>query len=106
MDIKSLAIEIKQLLNNHLGNLVSDVVVFGSQVWGNSAKDSDYDVIIILSTRYDRKIQRKINDLCYELDLKYEIFLDTQIISERELKEGLRGKHPVFKTAMQKGIHA
>jgi hypothetical protein len=39
-------------------------------------------------------------------DLKYEIFLDTQIISEQEMRESIRGKHPVFKTAMQKGIHA
>jgi predicted nucleotidyltransferase len=106
MEIKSLAKEIKQHLNKHLDNIVSDVVIFGSQLKGNAVKDSDYDVLIILSTDYDRKTKKLINNLCYDLDLKYDIFLDTQIISEYELKNGLRGKHPVFKIAIKEGLHA
>ena len=103
---KSLAIEIKQYLNSHLNNMVSDVVLFGSRIKGNAGKDSDYDVLIILNANYDRKIRKLINDLCYDIDLKYEIFLDTQVISESELQNSLRGKHPVFKTAIREGLHA
>lgn len=106
MEIKSLAKEIKQYLNKNLDNIVSDVVVFGSRIKGNAGKDSDYDVLIILNTDYDRKIKKLINDLCYDFDLKYDIFLDTQIISEDELKNGLRGKHPVFQIAIKEGLHA
>jgi hypothetical protein len=39
-------------------------------------------------------------------DLKYDIFLDTQIISEEELKNGIRGKPPVFQIAIKEGLHA
>ncbi len=101
-----LAKEIKQHLNKALNNRISDVVIFGSRVEGNASKDSDYDVLIVLNTSYDRKIQKSINDLCYDFDLKYNIFLDTQIISEFELKDGIRGKHPVFKNALKEGVHA
>ncbi len=106
MDSKNLAQEIKRHLNAHLSNHVTDVIIFGSQIKGNAKSDSDYDVLIILKDDYDRKTKRTINDLCYDLDLKYDIFLDTQIISENELKNGIRGKHPIFKIAIKEGLHA
>lgn len=106
MNSKKLAQEIKQYLNAHLSNRVTDVVIFGSQIKGNAKSDSDYDVLIILKDDYDRKTKRTINDLCYDFDLKYDIFLDTQIISADELKNGLRGKHPIFKIAIKEGLHA
>ncbi len=101
MNSKKLAQEIKQHLNTHLSNRVTDVVLFGSQIKGNAKNDSDYDVLIILKDDYDRKTKRTINDLCYDFDLKYDIFLDTQIISKDELENGLRGKHPIFKIAIK-----
>jgi uncharacterized protein len=103
---KQLAKEIKQHLNKSLNNIVSDVVIFGSRIKGQATKNSDYDVLIVLTANYDRKIQKSINDLCYDLDLKYNIFLDTQVISEFELKNSIRGKHPVFKNALKEGLHA
>jgi len=103
---KQLAKEIKQHLNKSLNNIVSDVVIFGSRVKGQATKNSDYDVLIVLNINYDRKIQKAINDLCYDFDLKYNIFLDTQVISEFELKNSIRGKHPVFMNALKEGLHA
>ena len=59
---------------------------------GNAAKDADYDVLIILDTDYNQKTKKLINGLCYDFDLNYDIFLDTQIISKSELKNSIRGK--------------
>ncbi len=53
MKIRSLAKEINQHLNKNLNNIVSDVVIFGSQINGKATPDSDYDVLIILTTNYD-----------------------------------------------------
>lgn len=57
-------------------------------------------------TSYDRRTKKLISDLCYDFDLKYDIFPDTQFISEDELKNGIRGKHPVFQIAINEGLHA
>ena len=103
---KQLAKEIKHHLNKWLNNIVSDVVIFGSRVKGQATENSDYDVLIVLNTNYDRKVQRAINDLCYDFDLKYNIFLDTQVISEFELENSIRGTHPVFRNALKEGLHA
>jgi uncharacterized protein len=106
MNTAILVKEIKAHLAEQLNDDISDVVIFGSQIKGNAINNSDYDVLIVLKNDYNQKIKRLINDLCYDLDLKYDIFLDTQIISENELKIGLRGKHPIFKTALKEGLHA
>lgn len=106
MNKKHLAREIKNHLNSHLDDIVTDVVLFGSQMKGTATVYSDFDVLIILKTEDSRLVRKMINDLCYDFDLKYNIFLDTQIISESELNHGLRGKHPVFKKAIMEGFHA
>lgn len=106
MESKLLAKEIKQHLNAHLNNIVADVVIFGSRVKGTADSNSDYDVLIILNTDYNQKMKKLINGLCYDFDLNYDIFLDTQIISQTELKNSIRGKHPVFKAALKEGLHA
>lgn len=106
MDGKQLASEIKNHLNLHLDNNVLDVVLFGSQTKNTAHANSDYDILIILKSIDNRITRRKINDLCYDIDLKYNIFLDTQIISKDELLHGIRGKHPIFRLAIKEGIHA
>jgi len=97
--------ELKDHLNRHLHNKVVEVILFGSRVKGIANKDSDYDIIIVINTQDDRKVRKQINDLCYDIELKYNIFLDTQVISKDELEYGLRGKHPVFRLAVKDGIH-
>ena len=98
--------EIKQHLNSHLNNIVNDVVLFGSQMSGTASSNSDYDILIVININDSHAIRKQINSLCYDLDLKYNIFLDTQIISEDELSHGIRGKHPIFKKAIREGFHA
>lgn len=106
MNLKRLAKEIKELLIGRLGETIHDIVIFGSRVNQKARPDSDYDVLIVLDGDDTRKTRRAISDLCYDLELKYNIFLDTQIISRDEIDHGIRGKHPVIVDAINEGIHA
>jgi uncharacterized protein len=101
-----LAKEIKGTLIGKLGDIIHDVVIFGSRINQKARPDSDYDVLIILKGEDNRKIRRTISDQCYDLELKYNIFLDTQIITLDEIDHGIRGKHPVIIDAIKEGIHA
>jgi len=101
--------EILSDLKNHLihnyGDSVKDVVLFGSQARGDSNKFSDYDVLIILKKDYTGKDENRILDLCYDIDLKYNILLDVHIISNNELNT-IRGKQPIYINAIKSGIYA
>ncbi len=96
--------EIKQFLQKEFADNIKDVILFGSQASQKASPNSDYDILIILKQQVDWQIQRKISDICYAVDLKYNIITDTHIISEPELNE-LRGKQPIFTNVIQKGIH-
>jgi predicted nucleotidyltransferase len=80
-------------------------VLFGSQANGKARKDSDYDILIILKKKADWMIEREISDVCYEIDLKYNIITDTHVIGESELLT-LKGKQPIFVNALSYGLHA
>lgn len=95
--------DLKNLLSQHLGNIIKNVILFGSQAKNTEHAESDYDVLIILKTKYNWKTKDKIIDLCYDINLKHDIIIDPHIIAEEEMNT-LRGRQPVFANAYQNGI--
>ena len=97
---------LKQNLDSKFPGLIKDVILFGSQVKGNLTADSDYDILIITSKKIDWKIKQLLRDICYDISLEYDIFIDSKFISNYELKNSFWGKHPLYTDAINYGIHA
>ncbi len=97
--------KLKHHLVQHFGNSVKDVILFGSQADGNANDYSDYDVLIILNKSYSGKEENKILDLCFDINLKFDIILDVHILSESEINS-TRGRQAVFSKAIKSGIYA
>jgi len=95
----------KTTLSEKLGDNLKDIILFGSQAYGGAHAYSDYDFLIILKEKPDWKLKRKISEYCYNIDLHYEVFTDVHILAEEELTQ-LRGRQPIFQTAIKKGIYA
>lgn len=102
---KQIVSEIEVSLRSRLSDNLRNVILFGSQLTGKQNKDSDYDILIVLKNKIDWREERAISDLCYDIELKYNIITDTHIISEPELST-LRGKQPIFINALEKGFYA
>ena len=105
IDNQKILIDLKRHLKNHYGDSIKDVVLFGSQARGDSNKYSDYDILIVLDKDYSGKDENKILDLCYDIDLKYNILLDVHLLSKREMNSE-RGKQPIFIKALNSGLYA
>jgi predicted nucleotidyltransferase len=105
IDNSKILSDLKSHLITNYGGSVKDVVLFGSQARGDSKEYSDYDVLIVLEKDYTGKDENQIFDLCYDIDLKYNILLDVHVISKSELAS-IRGRQPVFVNALKSGIHA
>jgi predicted nucleotidyltransferase len=97
--------DLKNQLSINLGTELQDVILFGSQVSGLVSIDSDYDFLIILQNKPDWKLKKIISDICYTIDLKYDIISDTHILSKSE-QNTLRWKQPIFRKALNDGIYA
>ncbi len=98
--------ELKALLIAEFGKDIENVILFGSQTTGKAHENSDYDVLIILNRDYDWEYQDKITSVLYSLELEYDIFIDTKLISVDELQNTIRGKQPLYVDAIEKGIYA
>ena len=105
IDKRNILKDLNYLLKARFADDLKDIVLFGSQAYGGANKDSDYDILIILTKKADWKVEREISDICYEVDLKYNIITDTHVIGESEFST-LRGKQPIFINAISKGLHA
>lgn len=101
---KKMLNDLKNRLKSRFSDNLKDVVLFGSQINSKAHKDSDYDILIVLKQKVDWKAEREISDICFEIDLKYNIITDTHILSEEELST-LRGKQPIFVNALSNGLY-
>lgn len=97
--------ELKICLQKGYKDSVKDIILFGSQAYGNPNENSDYDVLIVLTKDYTARDENQIFDLCYDINLKYNIIIYAHLISERELNT-IKGKQPIFTRAIKSGIYA
>jgi predicted nucleotidyltransferase len=97
--------ELKNYLQKGYQDSVKDIILFGSQAYGNPTEISDYDVLIVLKNDYTARDENQIYDLCYDINLKYNIIIDAHLISEKELHT-IKGKQPIFTKAIESGIYA
>ncbi len=97
--------ELKSHLLLNIGSEIDSVILFGSQVDDTSDINSDFDILILLNSKIDWKLKRKISDYCFEIELTYDILIDSHIISKDELNS-IRGKQPIFQNAIESGIYA
>ncbi len=97
--------DLKNGLKSHLKENLKDVVLFGSQLNDSQKAGSDFDILIVVKGKKDWKLERIISDICYDIDLKYNIITDTHIISDNELNSP-RGKQPIFINALNQGYYA
>jgi predicted nucleotidyltransferase len=105
IDNKIILADLKKRLEEQYCDSVKDVVLFGSRANNNANEFSDYDVLILLNLDYTSHDENKILDICYDVDIKYNILIDAHILSINELKSK-RGKQPVFLNAIENGIYA
>jgi predicted nucleotidyltransferase len=97
--------ELKAHIADKYKESLSEVILFGSRATGQYQEFSDFDILILLDGDYNSEDENNILDLCYDIDLKYNILIDAHLISKKELSS-LRGQQPVFLKAIKSGIYA
>jgi len=98
--------EAKTRLVAAFGDKIKDVILFGSRAWGKPHRWSDWDFVVVVRGEYDWKFRHAVVDVMWGIDSDYDVYIQTLVISEQELKHSIRGVQPIFTTALQKGIYA
>jgi uncharacterized protein len=103
IDKRLLLIDLKKSLEEQFRDSIRNVVLFGSQARSEAGEYSDFDILILLNRDYTWIDENSIFDICYKIDLKYDIVIDAHLLSLKELESG-RGKQPIFINALKNGI--
>ena len=103
MNNKKILKELQNLLENNFPDTVDRIILYGSRAKGRSNKYSDFDILLILKREFDWKLERQIQDVCWEIDYKYNILTDVKMMHRNDLNH-IRGKQPFILNALNEGI--
>lgn len=98
--------EAKTRLVAEFGDRIKDVILFGSRAWGKPTRWSDWDFVVVVRGDYDWRTVQSIRYIMADIDLDHDVFTQTLVVSDLELKNTFRGYEPIFVKAISQGIYA
>jgi predicted nucleotidyltransferase len=82
---------------------IKDMRLFGSKASGVDTALSDMDVMIVLDN-FSPQIESKIDDLIFDLNLKYDCLISALYFDSAELDNGPLSESPVYKKILAEGV--
>jgi uncharacterized protein len=82
---------------------IIDIRLYGSKARGEGRQDSDLDVMVELPD-YDRAIVEEIDDIIYQINLEYDVFISALVFGKDELEEGPMSESPIYKVIQMEGV--
>ena len=86
--VKRILTEIKKYLVKNFGNKIRYVILYGSYARGDYNKDSDIDILIVVSDDANPvEVEESLNDLLFEILLNENELCSVRVIPEKLFKE-------------------
>ena len=80
-----------------------DFRIYGSKARGTDLEDSDLDVMVLLENT-SPSIESEIDNLIFEINLKYDCFITALYFCREELETGPLTESPIYRKILQEGI--
>lgn len=95
--------EFKETLKKVLTDNLLEVKLFGSKARGNARKDSDVDVLVIISSG-DWHMCDVVYGIATDIFLETEVCISPKVISRKEYKHLHNSGNPFIKNVIREGI--
>jgi len=80
-----------------------DLRLYGSKARGDSQKESDLDVLIVLED-CNWAIRKAVSALCFDLDLEFHVVISPVIYTRARLDSPLTRVTPFFQTVSRESV--
>jgi predicted nucleotidyltransferase len=97
--------DIKREITTSLGNVVKEIVLYGSYARDEQTRDSDIDIVVLLKERIPNRssIREKLADIKVDLSLKYDVVISI-IIKDYHQYTRFRDIVPFYSAIYNEGI--
>ena len=80
----------------------AQVILYGSVARGDREPESDYDILILTDTELSEADHEEMDDVLYDLELEYNIFVSTIIMTKREWAKPSEPLSPYFRSEINR----
>ena len=101
--------EIKNILKEVTERLIKEykpekIILFGSKVRGDFDEESDIDILILIDSEVNSKVEEEINEIAYDIELKYEVVFGKIIESKAFWNSPLAMAMPIHRKIDNEGV--
>ncbi len=82
----------------------AEIILFGSKARGDYSKDSDIDILILLDTEVNSKLEEKIIGDIYDIELKYELLFGLLILNKNYWYKDYKGNPFLRENIVREGM--
>ena len=82
---------------------ILDLRIYGSKAKGTDVQGSDIDIMIVLED-HSPAIESEIDDLIFDINLKYDCLISALYFGRSELEFGPLAESPIYKKIIQEGV--
>ena len=87
MNYIRIARELKDSIKGKIPSEPYKVIAYGSFARNEENKNSDLDVLIIFNMPVDLKVKDTVYEICNDLNIKYEVWIDVSFLSLSEMSK-------------------
>ena len=80
------------------------IILYGSKARGDSGRESDIDVLIILKNRVDDSLREEVFSMSFKIELKYDVIFGMLVESEGFWNSSLGKAMPIYWNIDREGI--
>lgn len=77
--------------------------LFGSKARGDSNKESDIDVLVVLED-YDWETEKAVCDLCFDINLEFRVLITPVLYTRKEFESDLTRVTPFYQAVTHEGV--
>ena len=93
---------LKDILTRDFG--LVKLVLYGSKARGDSHRESDIDVLLVLRDEFDWRTKHAIYDVCFDINLEYDVLIQPIIYSQVRYDDPLIRATPLYQNVLEEGV--
>lgn len=101
--VKEAVDKLKERLINRFGNEL-EIYLFGSVARGDSDKESDIDILVLVPFELNNSLEEEIFDIAYDIELEHGVVFGMIVYSKDYWYSQISQITPLYKNVKKEGV--